>query len=215
MYDGSSLRTRLEELVGYHARREQLNRPGYCETAETAILAALPPCRNCACVTLHSEPPPEPAPPAPRRHFHQPHFPPALFYDLAFQPTCPACSQAIDARKIKSTRKEKVTSMESPATNSGFCVLTMPDGTEHRLPQEKVFSLLAKLQRTAGRKDSTIPAWLFTKFPALAWFRDCVEAKSDDGSHLHELIMCLVHGPAANPDAPPFDLDDQEERKAS
>lgn len=127
------------------------------------------------------------------KHFQQPHFPERLFCQSLELPTCPTCSQIIDPRKL--TRKERVESMtQSPETNTSFVVLRMPDRTEHRVPAEKVLALLGKLQRALGPQPRPIPGWLYVKYPALTWFRDCLSATSED-SHVHELLLNMVRGP--------------------
>ena len=81
----------------------------------------------------------------------------------------------------------------------GETILAFSDGSERRIANSDILQLLA---------DVTSPAASET----LAMFRQCVSARSTDGGRLHELVFAYVHGPA-NPDAPPFDLDDQEERQ--
>jgi len=128
-----------------------------------------------------------------RRRWQQPRFPERLYCDSLELPVCPSCSQKIDRRKI--TQKEKVESMkDTTETITGVVVLTMPDGTEHRVPAEKVLALLGKVQRTLGPQPRPIPGWLYVKYPALTWFRDCLSAKSED-SHAHELLLNMVRGP--------------------
>ena len=83
---------------------------------------------------------------------------------------------------------------QSPETNTSFVVLRMPDRTEHRVPAEKVLALLGKLQRALGPQPRPIPGWLYVKYPALTWFRDCLSATSED-SHVHELLLNMVRGP--------------------
>lgn len=115
MYDGASLRTRLDQLVGYHAGNRQLNKPGLYEICEATILAAMAPCRGCACVTIHSAPPAalpeptEPAAPPERRHFAQPRFPARLFYPLnQIIPVCRTCGRLIQPATPKKTKAQKV-----------------------------------------------------------------------------------------------------------
>jgi hypothetical protein len=125
------------------------------------------------------------------------------------------CRQVLDAGKIKSTQKEQLESMETSETATGFCVLTMKDGVQHRVPHQKMLALLSKAQRSMGANGGPLPAWVYARYPALGWFKDCVEAKSDDGSRIHEVALAFVRGPVAGPNDPPFDLDNQHEQKAS
>lgn len=123
------------------------------------------------------------------KRFQQPRFPTTLYCDLAEQPVCPCCHQIIDPRKIKSTFKERA----MPQEITGFCVLTMQDGTIHQVPNQKVFDLLGKAQRISGA--GPIPSWVYVKYPALGWFKNAVSVTSDDGSRIHELLACLIAGP--------------------
>jgi hypothetical protein len=86
--DGSSYRTRLAQLVGYNAFRPSLKNPDFYDTAEDALLALLPPCRNCNCVIV------QPAAPVQRRRYVQPRMPAAKFVRLTeISPNCPHCHQ--------------------------------------------------------------------------------------------------------------------------
>jgi hypothetical protein len=69
--------------------------------------------------------------------------------------------------------------------------LTMADGTSHTLSNRLVLRMFHSIQEPLT--DQT-----YTEWPALEWFRDCVNARSTDG-HLCDLIFCLVKGPNLMP----------------
>ena len=84
----------------------------------------------------------------------------------------------------------------------GQMILTFSDGSEKPIANSDILQLL---------RDVTSPAASAT----LAMFKECVSARSSDGGRLHELVFAYINGPATGPDAPPFDLAPDQERKAS
>jgi hypothetical protein len=72
----------------------------------------------------------------------------------------------------------------------GETILTFPDGSERRLPNQKIFELAANLTSDAAG-------------PTLAMFKECVSARSTDGSRLYEMIFAYINGPAPTTEAKP------------
>jgi hypothetical protein len=65
----------------------------------------------------------------------------------------------------------------------GTTILTMPDGSQKRIPNSDVFDAAAEPTSAAAA-------------PILQMFRECLSCRSTSG-RLHELIFAYINGPAA------------------
>jgi hypothetical protein len=93
----------------------------------------------------------------------------------------------------KFSRREKVEALEKNAQKiSGYVILHMRDGVEHRLPTPAVIALLAQVQRTIDWQKGVCPQWITTKYPRVGWFKQAVAVQSTDGGRVHEELLSLI-----------------------
>jgi hypothetical protein len=88
--------------------------------------------------------------------------------------------------------------MSSRSKIHGAVTLTMPSGVTHTMSNRLVLQLMDDVGRIRKGDTGPIPESVYEQFDELRWFRDAVENSSTSG-HLHEMVLMLVHGPAATP----------------